>query len=628
MPNGLTIASKNGLLELDTGVYYTRLSSTIATAFAAFVVIYIGQVAWFQYDNVPFPVVTQAIGQSNISSEFCGVYFEAPVDLYIRPIERDVLLAELIVLDVDYKRRRGDSPTAQKYLDRFPDDAAIINEAFSDKDQRRGAFDPPTVGRLAEFFPALQIIELIGVGGMGAVYKARQEGLDRVVALKILPEEFSHDVKFALRFTREARTLAKLNHPNIVSVYEFGNVEDTYYFLMEYVEGSTLRDVVKARELTPEHSLAIVPHLCDALQYAHDKGVVHRDIKPENILMSVDGAVKIADFGLSRILGSDAHQHSLTATHQVMGTPRYMAPEQLEGAHGVDHRADIYSLGVVIYEMLTGELPIGRFAAPSLKAEIDVRLDDVVLRTLEKEPQRRYQHASQIKSDVQTIASTDSPALAPTVARDIVSGPEQTSPASLQQQELAGRLLLTRRQLMDRVEGSLRPLFRGQIVQILFGVALIALGAQCWARNMQATHRFSSGIILHVYGVIMIVSAAAVCARIKQIDYAKPVDEIRSRLSRVLSLRIFLGPLIGFAWWLLWIPLCVAIGFDAVVLYRNSLIPSVVIGAAGLIVSTWLYYRALRPRDDSSEVWGFRLASRSVREAYLALDEIERADIR
>ncbi len=284
-----------------------------------------------------------------------------------------------------------------------------------------GAFEPPSVERLAELFPSLQIMELIGAGGMGAVYKARQEGLDRVVAIKILPEEFGHDVKFALRFTREARTLAKLNHPNIVALYEFGNVADTYYFLMEYVEGSTLRDVVKARELAPEHALAIVPYLCDALQYAHDKGVVHRDIKPENILMSVDGSVKIADFGLSRILGNEGQQHSLTATHQVMGTPRYMAPEQLEGTHSVDHRADIYSLGVVIYEMLTGELPIGRFAAPSAKVEIDVRLDDVVLRTLEKEPQRRYQRASQIKSDVQSITSTNDPAFAPTVVHDASS---------------------------------------------------------------------------------------------------------------------------------------------------------------------------------------------------------------
>jgi len=413
--------------------------------------------------------------------------------------ERDALLAELIVLEVDYRRRRGETPTEQEYLDRFPDDGKAIHDAFNVGGKPTGAFEPPSVERLAELFPSLQIIELIGAGGMGAVYKARQEGLDRVVAIKILPEEFGHDVKFALRFTREARTLAKLNHPNIVAMYEFGNVADTYYFLMEYVEGSTLRDVVKSRELAPEHALAIVPYLCDALQYAHDKGVVHRDIKPENILMSVDGSVKIADFGLSRILGNESQQYSLTATHQVMGTPRYMAPEQLEGTHSVDHRADIYSLGVVIYEMLTGELPIGRFAAPSAKVEIDVRLDDVVLRTLEKEPQRRYQRASQIKSDVQSITSSNDPAYAKTlVANAPADGTEQTTAAPLEQQELAGRLLLTRRELMDRVEKSLRPLFRGQLLQMLIGVALIVLGVQCWARNTQIPHRVVNGVILHV----------------------------------------------------------------------------------------------------------------------------------
>ncbi len=543
-------------------------------------------------------------------------------------VERHVLQAEPMVLDVDYRRRRGETPTEQEYLDRFPEDAKAINDALKEGGKQTGAFEPPTVERLAELFPALQIIELIGAGGMGAVYKARQEGLDRVVALKILPEEFGHDVKFALRFTREARILAKLNHPNIVCVYEFGNVEDTYYFLMEYVEGSTLRDVMKARQLAPEHALAIVPHLCDGLQYAHDKGVVHRDIKPENILMSVDGSVKIADFGLSRILGNESQQDLLTATHQVMGTPRYMAPEQLEGAHSVDHRADIYSLGVVIYEMLTGELPIGRFAAPSLKAEIDVRLDDVVLRALEKEPQRRYQRASQIKSDVQTITSTDNPAFVRTVVRDADPQSEAVATASLQQQELAGRLLLTRRQLMERVEKSLRPLFRGQILQMLIGVALILLGAQCWAQNTQVPHRFVNGVIVHVYGVIMIISAAAVCVRIKQVEYSKPVDQIRSKLDRVRSLRVFLGPIIGFAWWLLWIPLFVAVGFDAVVLYRNSLLPSVVIGVVGAIVSTWLYWRALRSGNDSAESWRTRLASKSVRTAYHALDEIESADIR
>jgi serine/threonine protein kinase len=146
-------------------------------------------------------------------------------------------------------------------------------------------------------------------------YKAGQEGLDRVVALKILPEEFAHDVKFALRFTREARTLAKLNHPNIVSVCEFGNVEDTYYFLMEFVDGPTLREFVRAGHLAPEHALSIVSHLCDALQVAHDKGVIHRGIQPENILMASDSSVKIADFGLLRIVGNENRPTALTRTH-------------------------------------------------------------------------------------------------------------------------------------------------------------------------------------------------------------------------------------------------------------------------------------------------------------------------
>lgn len=543
--------------------------------------------------------------------------------------ERAVLLAELIVLDVDYRRRRGETPTKQEYLDRFPESPQAINDALNEGDTRGGAFKPPTVGRLAELFPTLEIIQLIGAGGMGAVYKARQPGLDRFVALKILPEEFGHDVKFALRFTREARTLAKLSHPNIVPVYEFGNVGDLYYFLMEYVDGSTLRDVVQAQQLAPEHALAIVPHLCDALQYAHDKGIVHRDVKPENILMAADGSVKIADFGLSRILGHDSPQEMLTRTNQVMGTPRYMAPEQLEGSRGVDHRADIYSLGVVFYEMLTGELPIGRFAAPSKKVEIDVRLDEVVLRTLEKEPQRRYQRASQIKSDVQSITSTKDPALAPTVARDshAISAEEENHSASREQQELAGRLLLTRRQLMDRVEASLRPLFRWQILQVLVGVALILLGVQCWARNTQIPSRVVSGLILHVYGVVVISQAALVCTRIRRIDYSKSVVDIRNKLDSVRSGYLRAGVIIGFVWWLMWIPVTVALGFD-LVLHPRSLIPSLVIGIVGFAASVWLYWRALRSDNASSECRHTRLAGGSIAAAYLALNEMEKAQIR
>lgn len=547
-------------------------------------------------------------------------------------VERDVLLAELILLEIDYRRRRGESPTKQEYLDRFPDDAKAINDAVSDEDKPSGAFVPPSVERLSEIFPTLEISELLGAGGMGAVYKARQKGLDRVVALKILPEEFAHDVRFAMRFTREARTLAKLNHPNIVSVYEFGNVEDTYYFLMEFVDGPTLREVVRAGQLAPEHALAIVPHLCDALQFAHDNGVIHRDIKPENILMGSDGTVKIADFGLSRILGSENQPTMLTATHQVMGTPRYMAPEQLEGARGVDHRADIFSLGVVFYEMLTGELPIGRFAAPSKKVALDVRLDEVVLRTLEKEPQRRYQAASEIKSDVETIVTTENPALAATIgdgtdfsSDDIPATAKSTE--NLEQQELAARLLLARRQVMDRVRTSLRPLFRGQLIQMFIGVIIIVLGAQCWARNTSVPHRLISGVILHVYGVALIAAAAAVCTRINRIDYSEPVAQVRNSLDRVRRTYLRFGSLVGFPWWLMWIPATVAIGFDGV-MHPYSLIPSLLVGVVGLAVSLWFYLRVMRSDKASAEKWRTSFAGNSLANAYMVLNEIEQAQIR
>ncbi len=281
-------------------------------------------------------------------------------------------------------------------------------------------FVPPTVEEVAARFPQLEVIELLGRGGIGAVYKARQRELDRLVAVKILPPEVSRDPAFAERFTREARAMARLNHSNIVGVYDFGKTpsppgplpngdgrpEPLFYFIMEYVNGVNLRQAIQAGGMDPKQALAIVPQICDALQFAHDEGVVHRDIKPENILIDKRGRVKIADFGLAKLLGQEAADHGLTATQQVMGTLRYMAPEQMEGTKTVDHRADIYSLGVVFYELLTGELPIGRFAPPSKIVEIDVRLDEVVLRALEKKPEQRYQHASEVKTDIETVYRT------------------------------------------------------------------------------------------------------------------------------------------------------------------------------------------------------------------------------
>jgi predicted Ser/Thr protein kinase len=221
------------------------------------------------------------------------------------------------------------------------------------------------------------------------------------VAVKVLPPEAGRDPAFAERFNREARALARLAHPNIVAVHDVGKAGEFYYLVMEYVDGANLREVLRDGQLTPEQALRIVPQICDALQYAHEEGVVHRDIKPENILLDRKGRVKIADFGLAKLLGRDTGDFTLTGSRQVMGTLYYMAPEQVERPLEVDHRADIYSLGVVFYEMLTGQLPVGHFPMPSEKAGTDAFLDEVVLHAIEREPERRYQHASDVKTDVE-----------------------------------------------------------------------------------------------------------------------------------------------------------------------------------------------------------------------------------
>lgn len=257
---------------------------------------------------------------------------------------------------------------------------------------------------LARRLPELEEFELLGQGGMGAVYRARHRHLERPVAVKVLDAALRHDPSFAERFGREARTLAKLDHPNVVRVYDFGERDGLYYLVMELVDGVNLRQTLRAGHLDTQDALAMVPKICEALQYAHDQGVVHRDIKPENILVDRQGTVKIADFGLAKMVGA-APDSGLTQSRQIMGTPSYMAPEQVEHPTEVDHRADIFALGVVFYELLTGELPIGRFPPPSKKVEVDVRLDEVVLRTLEKEPDLRYQQARELKSDVEALSS-------------------------------------------------------------------------------------------------------------------------------------------------------------------------------------------------------------------------------
>jgi serine/threonine protein kinase len=289
---------------------------------------------------------------------------------------------------------------------------------------------PPPLDEIARHFPQFEILECLGRGGMGVVYKARQPKLNRIVALKILAPEKVAEPKFAERFEREAQALARLNHPNIVTVYDFGETGGLYYLTMEFVDGASLRQLLQTRKIAPEEALAIVPKICEALQFAHDKGVVHRDIKPENVLVDRSGQVKIADFGIAKIVGETPFgvppsggpgaassdrlkpelRTNLTAD-QVLGTPNYMAPEQVEHPQTVDHRADIYSLGVVFYEMLTGEVPGAKIQPPSKKVQLDVRIDEIVMRALEQEPELRYQTAADFRTQVETFATTSADAV-------------------------------------------------------------------------------------------------------------------------------------------------------------------------------------------------------------------------
>ena len=277
---------------------------------------------------------------------------------------------------------------------------------------------------LAPYFPQLDILACLGRGGMGVVYQARQRTLNRFVALKLLAPERVADAQFAQRFAQEAQALAALNHPNIVTIYDFGQAGGFYYLLMEFVDGVNLRQAMRAGRFTPEQALAIVPPVCEALQYAHEHGIVHRDIKPENLLLDKEGRVKIADFGIAKMLGADGGTVNSSEGHSsegqqrpeaaergteptlasAAGTPQYMAPEQKQH-RATDHRADIYSLGVVLYELLTGELPAGKLQPPSRKVQIDVRLDEIVLRALEATPERRYQTAGEFRTQVETMAS-------------------------------------------------------------------------------------------------------------------------------------------------------------------------------------------------------------------------------
>lgn len=291
---------------------------------------------------------------------------------------------------------------------------SLDHPAITETTHRSGSSPPPSTlpcqppvaaNGTVPVIKGYQLLKRVGRGAMGAVYLARQESLGREVAIKVLAVLGVDALWVMDRFHREARAIARLKHPNIVPIYDFGETDGGLpYYAMEYVEGNTLADVIGRREPLPVSlGLGLVRQICGALEYAHAVGIVHRDIKPANILLDPLGNAKVADFGLARLLNEEENM-SRTMPGVIMGTPNYMAPEQAKDSGQADHRADLYSVGVVLYEMLTGELPAGSFKLPSQKnPSLDAQLDKITQRALEPRREERYQSASAMRADLEEV---------------------------------------------------------------------------------------------------------------------------------------------------------------------------------------------------------------------------------
>ncbi len=312
----------------------------------------------------------------------------------------------------DVRRTDVRAPASQVVTKPEPSLSAGLDATISssskkpDENVTRLAEPPPVV-------PGYELGELLGRGGMGEVWRATQLSLKRQVAVKLLPEKFAKDPEFVSRFEKEATALAALSHPNIVQIIDRGQTGEHYFFVMELVQGVTLREMMNNQRLSVRDGLRIGVQIARAIDSAHEAKIVHRDLKPENILIDARGHVKIADFGLAGMQGNERNI-ALTATSVAMGTVNYMAPEQRRDAKNVDHRADLYSLGVLIYEMLTNELPIGRFRMPSEKQpELDPVIDVMLGHLLDPDPSHRPTRALEVVAVLEPIIPTNGQSSAP-----------------------------------------------------------------------------------------------------------------------------------------------------------------------------------------------------------------------
>ncbi|MBK8091675.1 MAG: serine/threonine protein kinase [Verrucomicrobiaceae bacterium] len=294
-------------------------------------------------------------------------------------------------------------------------------------------WQPPAPEDLAPELPQYEILGLLGRGGMGAVYHARQKSLKREVAIKLLPPSIEDaDMSYGERFKAEAQVMARLNHPGIIAVYDAGETPGgLLYFVMEYVQGTDVHQMIASSgKLPPQHAHAITAHVCDALAYAHANGLIHRDIKPANIMVDTQGRVKVADFGLAKMANDD---HGFTKSNMAVGTPDFVAPEALITGMPVDGRADLYAVGVMLYQMLTGQIPRGAWHPVSVVVPgTDRRFDDIIVKAMQYDREARHSSASELRQHLDTLLMPAVPA--PDLQHYSSAGMAKSSPVAVQQE--------------------------------------------------------------------------------------------------------------------------------------------------------------------------------------------------
>jgi serine/threonine protein kinase len=277
--------------------------------------------------------------------------------------------------------------------------------------QTHTTFLAPEIEHLAPLFPGYEIETLIATGGMGAVYRAVQKSLDRAVAIKILPREFSNDAAFCEGFEAEAKAMARLNHPNLIGVYDFGEIDGMLYIIMEYVPGKSLFHSAHGIAIDPGEVIRLVTGICNGLAHAHENGILHRDIKPSNILLDLNAQPKIGDFGLARPI-----ERKIQEGEEIFGTPHYTAPEVVNSPQSVGYRADIFSVGVMLHELLTGRLPADDRRPASAIVHCDPRFDAIIRRCTNVLPEARYSSAAEIAKELSAIAGSTGPRVLRTAA--------------------------------------------------------------------------------------------------------------------------------------------------------------------------------------------------------------------